>query len=325
MRTECAPHLISVRSILIPEEMLFARPILLLLLLIPALLLVMQWKLKARAVPLPFDHRPHHHRFFLAWMLDAAGSLPALVLAVVVIILAGPRRFEQPKTEQEMTNIQFCLDVSGSMNASFGSSTRYDGAMKAMNEFLTYRKGDSFGLMVFGGHYMQWVPLTTDVSAFECALPFLRPTNLPKWFHGGTFIGKALRQSEKVLLKEDEGDRMIVLFSDGASFDLRNGEDVKVAQSLNSNNITVYAIHVAEGSAPAEIAVIASITGGAVFSAGDPKALEAVFQRIDAMQQASIKRLTPDPVDNFKPFSIAALSLGGLWLLTLFGFRYTPW
>ena len=51
MRTECAPHLISVRSILITEEMLFARPILLLLLLIPAFLLVMQWKLKARAVP----------------------------------------------------------------------------------------------------------------------------------------------------------------------------------------------------------------------------------------------------------------------------------
>lgn len=305
--------------------MLFARPILLLLLVIPAFLLVMHWRLKARAIPLPFDHRKLPRRSFLSFTLDFAASLPVILLAVIIVILAGPRRFEQPENEREMTNIQFCLDVSGSMNASFGPATRYDGAMNAMNEFLTYRKGDSFGLMVFGGHFLQWIPLTTDVSAFECALPFLRPTNLPKWFHGGTFIGKALRQSEKVLLSADEGDRMIVLFSDGASFDLRNGQDLAVAQSLKDNNITVYAIHVAEGAPPAEVAVIASVTGGEVFSAGDPKSLVAVFQRIDAMQQAPIKRLTPDPVDNFKPFAIAGLSLTGLWLLSLFGFRYTPW
>ena len=305
--------------------MLFSHPLILLLLAIPAGLLVLQWRIKSRPIPVPFDHQPHGRRRFLGFLLDTATILPALILATVILILAGPRRFEQPKNEREMTNIQFCLDVSGSMMANFGSGTRYDGAMSALNEFLHYRKGDSFGLLVFGDSNLQWVPLTTDVSAFSCAPPFLRPSNLPNWFRGGTFIGKALRESEKLLLAADEGDRMIVLFSDGDSFDLRDGKDLKIAQSLKENNITLYAIHVAEGGPPDEIGVIASTTGGAIFSAGDPKALEAIFQRIDEMAQAPIKRLTPDPLVYYQPFALAALSITALWLLTLFGFRYTPW
>lgn len=305
--------------------MLFSRPLLLLLLVIPAVVLVWQWRNKGRAVPLPFDHHPHRRRPFLGLVLDSAASLPALLLACVILMLAGPRRFEQPENEREMTNIQFCLDVSGSMSTPFGPATRYDAAMAAMNEFLTYRKGDSFGLLAFGQSNLQWVPLTTDVSAFQCAPPFLRPENLPRWFLGGTYIGKALKDSEKILLAAEEGDRMIVLFSDGQSFDLRGGADVSIAQSLKANNITVYGIHVAEGAPPDEIAVIASLTGGQVFSAGDPAALKAVFRRIDEMQQAPIKRLAPDPVDFFQPYAIAGLSIAGLWLLTLFGLRYTPW
>ena len=43
------------------------------------------------------------------------------------------------------------------------------------------------------------------------------------------------------------------------------------------------------------------------------------------MAQASLVRLTPDPVDNFEPYVITALSLAGVYLLSLFGLRYTPW
>ena len=223
-----------------------------------------------------------------------------------------------------MTNILFCLDVSGSMMANFGSGTRYDAAMEAVNDFITYRKGDAFGLTVFGSAVLNWVPLTNDVSAFKCAPPFLRPDVLPGWF-GGTSIGMALRSAEKTLLAGDSGDRMIVLFTDGMSGDLMNGQDVAIAQSLKANNIKVYDVHVAEGSAPDEVAVISSITGGEVFTAGDPASLKAVFARIDEMQKAPLKRVTPDPVDFFQPFALAGLGIGGLYLLTLFGLRHTPW
>ncbi len=304
--------------------MTFAHPWLLALLVLPVGLAVYLWKRGGRRVPLPFDHQPLQRAKMLGFFLKAADLLPVLLLMTAIAILAGPRRFEQPRNEREMTNILFCLDVSGSMLAPFGSGTRYDAAMGAVNDFITYRKGDAFGLTVFGSSVLNWVPLTNDVSAFKCAPPFLKPDVLPPWF-GGTNIGMALRAGEKTLLEGSTGDRMIVLFTDGMSFDLGNGQDVAIAQSLKANNIKVYDVHVAEDSPPDEVAVISSMTGGEVFTAGDPASLKAVFAKIDEMEKAPLKRVTPDPVDFFQPFAIAGLGIGGLYLLTLFGLRHTPW
>ncbi len=304
--------------------MLFAHPYVLLLLLLPLGLLVFQWRYKGHPVPLPADHQPHQRRRFLTFLLGLTSSLPALLLAVGIILLAGPRKFEQPRSAREMTNIQFCIDVSGSMNAKFGDGDRFEAATEAVNSFIDYRKGDSFGLSIFGNTVLHWVPLTSDVSAFRCAPPFLHPRKLPSSF-GGTSIGKALRSCEDVLTSREDGDRMILLITDGMSSDLFGGKDVEIADSLKENGITVFGIHVAPGSPPTEVSVISSITGGQYFSAGDPESLKAVFQQIDSMRQAPIKRLTPDPVDNFQPFIIAAVSLAGLYLLALFGLRYNPW
>lgn len=304
--------------------MTFANPWLFVFLAVPLGLAVFLWKRGGRRVPIPFDHQPLPRARLLGFLLRTADLLPLLLLTTAIFILAGPRRFEQPRSEREMTNILFCLDVSGSMTAPFGSATRYDAAMEAVNDFISFRKGDAFGLTVFGSSVLNWVPLTNDVSAFRCAPPFLRPETLPPWF-GGTMIGLALRAGEKTMLAGDTGDRMIVLFTDGESYDLDNGQDVAIAQSLKANGIKLYAIHIAEGGAPDSIGVIASITGGEVFSAGDPAALKSIFARIDEMQKAPIKRVTPDPVDFFEPFSMAGLGIGSIYLLTLFGLRHTPW
>ncbi len=304
--------------------MTFAHPWLLALLVLPIGLAAFLWKRGGRRIPLPFDHQPLPRARWTGLILRCADLLPSLLLMIGIAMLAGPRRFEQPRSEREMTNIQFCLDVSGSMTAQFGSGSRYDAAMEALNDFISFRKGDAFGLAVFGNAVLNWVPLTNDVSAFKCAPPFLRPENLPGWF-GGTSIGMALRAAEKTLLASDSGDRMIVLFSDGESFDLNNGRDVAIAQSLKANGIKLYGIHIAEGGVPDSISLIALMTGGEVFAVGDPAALKAVFARIDDMQKAPLKRVTPDPIDFFEPFSLAGLGVGAMYLLTLFGFRHTPW
>ncbi len=305
--------------------MSFAHPTILIALTIPVLLIVFQWRTQTRPLPLPFDHQKTPHRKWLSTLLNLVNTLPYLTLATIILILAGPRTFERPKSERKLTNIMFCLDVSGSMGTSFGTGDRYAAAMESLNRFLDYRKGDAFSLVVFGGDNLRWVPLTTDVSAFRHAPPFLHPRKLPSWFNGGTFIGKALKQAEKDLINTETGDRMIILLSDGASFDLRDGNDIKIARELADHNITVFSIHIGGGDPPPEVSVISSITGGETFAAGDPAALAAVFTRIDGMAQASLIRLTPDPVDNFKPYLLTAMALAGLYLLTLFGLRYTPW
>lgn len=304
--------------------MSFAHPWVLALLAAPAALVWWNWKRDGGRVVLPFDHGVHRRDTALRIILDLAGTLPALLLAAVILVLAGPQRLSEPKTKRVMSNIEFCVDISGSMTAPFGEGTRYDASMRAINQFLDYRKGDAFGLTFFGNSVLHWVPLTQDVSAFRCAPPFMRPEIAPPWF-GGTEIGKALKECQKILVSREEGDRMIVLVTDGFSFDLSGGNDEAIATSLKRDNIVVYCIHVAETEPPGEVVNIARLTDGEVFGVDDPSALETVFRRIDKMQQAKIVTTAAETLDNFEPYCIAGLSILGLSTLSLFGLRYTPW
>jgi len=239
---------------------LFRHRSVLALLLLPLALLVWTWRRRGRALVLPFDHSGAAHGAWLAFFLRCAESLPALLLALVILILAGPQKWDEPRSKRVLTNIEFCVDVSGSMTARFDTGDRYEAAMKAINGFLDYRKGDAFGLTFFGNNVLHWVPLTTDISAFRCAPPFMHPQNLPYWF-GGTEIGKALMACRQVLLGREEGDRMIVLITDGYSSDLDGGQDEVIARKLKADNITVFAVSIAPGNPTDGLTRISSITG----------------------------------------------------------------
>ena len=152
----------------------------------------------------------------------------------------------------------------------------------------------------------------------------MKPEQVPHWF-GGTEIGKALLACKEILTAREEGDRMIILVTDGFSFDLRGGNDETIAQTLKKSNISVYAIHIAETAVPDEIVNITRMTGGEVFPVDDPEALQAVFQRIDAMRETKLEKTASELLDHFVPVCIAGLSLLGLSGCTLLGLRYTPW
>ncbi len=306
--------------------MSFAYPAVLLLLVVPLVLLGWTWRRAGGRIALPFDHGQGRSSAGRGWgfLLGLADSLPALLLGVVVVLLAGPQQLSAPKSRRVLTNIEFCVDVSGSMTAPFGDGTRYDASMKAIDEFLNIRKGDAFGLTFFGNNVLHWTPLTSDPSAIRCAPPFMKPDNVPPWM-GGTMIGQALQACKEVLAAREGGDRMIVLVSDGDSFDLGNGNDETIAQTLKRNGIVVFAIHIAEGDPPGQIVNITSATGGEIFPVGEPEALESVFRRIDAMQTTKLEKTSPEVLDDFGPVCLAGLSVLGLAGLTFFGLRYTPW
>lgn len=304
----------------------FGNAWVLLFLTAPAFLLVWAWTREARRLVLPFDHGRNQRGTVLRALLQSAESLTAIVLTIAVFLLAGPQRLDAPQTKRAMTNIEFCVDISGSMTASFGEGTRYDAAMKAIDAFVDYRKGDAFGLTFFGTTYLHWVPLTTDTSAIKCSPPFLDPKrgNNPHWFNG-TSIGKALLACRRVLTSREEGDRMIILISDGHSSDLSGGVDMEIADRLRKDGIAVYGVHVATGQVPAQVVNIATITGGEMFAAGDPAALDTVFRRIDKMRLAKIEKVAAEQIDDFEVWCWIGLAVLGLHLLLQFFLRYTPW
>jgi Ca-activated chloride channel family protein len=305
--------------------MSFSHWYVLFFLFVPALLLAWVWTRHDRRVVLPLDHGRQRRGLFWHALINLMLSAPPLILAVAIILLAGPQHMSVPKAKRDVTNIEFCLDLSGSMTAPFGEETRYDAAMASINEFIEFRQGDAYGLTIFGDKAAQWIPLTTDASAFRCATPFLHPRQMPSGFGGGTMIGLALRHCNTTLGARKEGDRMIILVSDGASFDLSGGEDEKIARELADNGVVLFAVHIGGGQVPPEVSSIANITGGATFSPGDEQALAAVFRRIDQMQVTRMSRSYAELLDFFWPFAISGLSLLSAIVLSAFGLRYTPW
>jgi len=303
--------------------MTFAYPAVLTLLALPLLLMVWEWRRRGTVVALPFDHANARRGRWLECTVKTANLLAPMLLAVSIILLAGPQRPLSQGTQRVLTNIELVLDVSGSMTAQYGDGRRADKAVEALQEFVNHRKGDAFGVTLFGTEVLHWVPLTKDLDALKHSAPFMKPEAMPPYM-GGTRIGLALRSVHKILADRPKGDKMIVLISDGSSGDLR-GQSDKISSDLNGDDIVLYYIHVANGQPQQEVYDIANRTGGEAFVAGDPAALQTVFEKIDAMQPAKFKPETPIPADNFRPFALAGLSMLALQLLTLFGIRFTPW
>ena len=304
--------------------MSFHQPQWLWLLALPVLWGYWQWVRRGHPVVLPFDHGQQGGGKSLRFLTNLAGTLPALLLTVAVLMLAGPRKTAPPQDERVMNNILLCVDVSGSMNAPFGKGTRFEAAVESAREFCNFRKGDAFGLTIFGSEYIHWVPPTKDVSAVANATKYIRPNNMPGWM-SGTLIANALHGCKEQLVRTEQGDRAVILISDGDSSDFANGGDRRAAEELAAANIRVFIILIGEDSGSGGVETIAGGTGGKVFQAGDPSALDGVFREIDRMQKARFKQVTADWVDNYTGLSVTGLIATGLYLLSLLGLRYTPW
>lgn len=302
----------------------FQYPYVLLLLVLPAALLFWVWRRPGRRLVLPLDHGRPGSGWGWRGLLSTLECIPALLLALAICLAAGPQRLGEPRDKRSLTNIELCLDVSGSMTAQFGDGDRYDAAMKCIDDFLGFRKGDAFGLTFFGNNTLHWCPLTHDVSAIKCSPPFMKPELAPPWM-GGTEIGKALRSCAKVLTERQEGDRMIVLISDGDSSDLSNGAEQEIVKELRAANITVFAVIIGVNELQDEIVTITHHTGGEAFIAGDPDAMQSIFRRIDQMKQTKIEKTIGETLDDYFAWCVGGLTLCGVAVAALFGLRYTPW
>lgn len=302
--------------------MTFTHPTILLLLGVGVILIVWAWQRRGFGLAMPFDHGEHRPRRMLRWILSAFDSLPAIVLLAAIFIFAGPQMLRRPKEERVLSNIQFCLDVSGSMTME----SRYEMATEAITTFIDSREGDAFGMTLFGSYPIRWVPLTRDLEAIRNALPFANPRHQPMHM-GGTRIGTALQFcTSNMIVEASEGDRMIILVSDGVSSDLGDaGATLAVTDDLQDANISLYHVHVGSGAVPGVVQQMARDTGGEAFVATDTRSLERVFRHIDRLKPDRFARGGTVPMDFFLPFALVGLGALSLHMFGLLGMRYTPW
>ncbi len=236
--------------------------------------------------------------------------LPAVLAWVVWILLiaalARPVLVGEPAPlPAEGRDIMMAVDLSGSMGredflAGGRPATRLDVVKAAAADFASRRVGDRIGLVLFSDRAYVQTPLTFDRSAVT---EFLGEAQVGLT-GTETAIGDAIAVSLQRLRDRPEGDRVLVLLTDGAS-NAGVMEPLRAADLAAEMGVRVYTIGVGATQMIAQTAFgrqvvnpsadldeatlteIATRTGGQFFRATDAEGLAQVYREIDRIEPVS--------------------------------------
>ncbi|NOT07369.1 MAG: VWA domain-containing protein [Gemmatimonadales bacterium] len=312
--------------------MSFARPLLLMLLLLPLLLL---WRGRRRiAIPIG-DGALSAAAARRAWLPWIPPVLRALALAVWIVAAAGPQLRGGPTTiRRDGIAIVIAIDISSSMLAEdFAPVNRLEVAKVQAINFIRGREADRIGLVAFAGEALTLVPVTLDYAVLEQAVAGIRIGTL----EDGTAIGSGLATAVNRLRRVPSKSKVVLLLTDGVNnrgvIDPRTAAEVAAAYGIK-----VYSIGVgARGEArfptgrglsgfryemlPVEIdevlmQEIATKTGGRYYRATDRESLSRILGEIDQLERTRVEARQYRAADETPaPFLIAGLGLCTVALL----------
>ncbi len=165
------------------------------------------------------------------------GLLRALALSALLVALAGPRFGSQlVKVERQGIDLVIALDTSLSMLAEDMRPNRLERAKQEISDVISGLDGDRIGVVAFSGEAVALCPLTVDYSA---ALMLVRSLDVYTISEPGSVIGIALEKSIELFEGAGEGDRAIVLMTDGENTE---GDPMQAARAAAEKGIRVFAI-----------------------------------------------------------------------------------
>lgn len=238
----------------------------------------------------------------------------------LILALSGPYirgdRLVQP-TGRDLT---LAIDLSASMAetdipSETGDVPRYAIVRDVAGRFLKRREGDRIALIGFGSEAFLISPLTFDAGAVAGMLDELT-IGLPG---RKTDLGLAIGLTIKTLEDEPEGERLLVILSDGETNTGVLGA-MDAARLAKQRGITIHTIGFAAQMDAENVAAmrsVASETGGEFFAATSPEELALIYAQID--------ELAPVASDTRNAHLIRDLSgiptFAALLLLGLIGWR----
>ena len=227
--------------------------------------------------------------------------LELFILLFLVIALARPRKVDNiSESKINVIDILLVLDISSSMLADDFTPNRLEVVKKTAKEFISSRKGDRVGVVVFAGESFIQCPLTIDITVLN---KLIDEINVADREYDGTAIGMAIANATNRLRDSESKSKIMILLSDGSN---NAGEiDPTTAATIASNfNVKIYTIAAGTDQSFSRIPgrglirneidtktlkEISSQTGGQFFRATDKDALADIYKEIDKLERSEIE------------------------------------
>ena len=222
--------------------MIFARPdMLYVLALIPIMALFMVWAARRRRallarlgdaglinmLSMSIDWRGRRARNVL-WLA---------ALALIVVALARPQwGSEVQAVERQGVQVMVVLDISTSMLATDLRPNRLSRAKLEIADLMRRLGGDEVGLVLFSGASFLQFPLTFDYATARTFLDSAGPHMISR---PGTVVGKAIETALTGFNYDRDGQKVIVIFTDGESHE---GDPVEAARQARERGVVVYTV-----------------------------------------------------------------------------------
>ncbi|MCX7611351.1 MAG: VWA domain-containing protein [Ignavibacterium sp.] len=227
-------------------------------------------------------------------------------LILLIIALARPQSFSSgTNVNTEGIDIAIVLDISGSMLAEDFKPNRLEAAKRITDKFIEGRVSDRIGLVIFSRVAFTQCPLTIDYAVLRNLLKDIRSGMLDD----GTAIGNAIANGVNRLKNSDAKSKVIILITDGVN-NAGEIDPLSASEIAKAYGIKIYSIGVGTiGEAPYPIQTpfgiryqmvpveidevlmrkISEITGGQYFRATNNRALEEIYNKIDAMEKSKVE------------------------------------
>ena len=251
------------------------------------------------------------------------------ISAATLLIIAMARPQSSTNWEESTTEgieIILAMDISGSMLAQDLKPDRLEASKNVAIDFISQRKNDRVGLVIFAGESFTQCPLTTDHNVLINLFKDVKSGMVDD----GTAIGMGLATAINRLKDSEAISKVIILLTDGVN---NSGTipPLTAAEIAQKFGIRVYTIGVGtEGFAPypfqtpfgiqyqeVEVKIdektlqdIATLTDGKYFRATNNNSLRVIYKDIDALEKSKIE-ITEfhKRSEEFLPFALWALGL----------------
>jgi Ca-activated chloride channel family protein len=255
----------------------------------------------------------------LGWLL--------LVLATAKPLWVG----EQIELPVSGRDLMLAVDLSGSMQVEdFKIDGRAVDRLTALKyvarDFISKRKGDRLGLILFGRNAYLQTPLTFDLKTVNTLLMESAIGLAGK----ETAIGDAIGLAIKRLKDKKVGSRVLILLTDGAN---TAGElsPLKAAELAAKHGLKIYTIGIGADEMVREsffgrqrinpsldldektLTAIAQQTGGKYFRARNTEDLQEIYQLLDRLEPVDVETQTLRPEKSLYFWPLAAALF--IWLL----------